>query len=160
MRLEGSCACGAVKFTVETPAPMPYCRCYCPDCRKTSGGGGFTAWMIALAETLEVEGKENLALYAHECPDGRASEEGGGRRFCKHCGSHLWFFDPRWPRDLHPFASVIDTPLPVPAKTVDYYTAHKASWVPLPEGGAHEICEEAYTVGMIDWHRQNGFYEG
>ncbi len=65
----------------------------------------------------------------------------------------------RLPEDLHPFASAIDTPLPEPPKTVDYFLAHKASWVPRPSGPRHEAFDEAYTVGMKDWHRRNGLFE-
>ncbi len=42
MLLEGSCHCGAVKFSVESYTPYPYMRCYCSICRKTAGGGGYT----------------------------------------------------------------------------------------------------------------------
>ena len=35
MKLEGSCCCGAVKFTVDAYAPAPYMRCYCSICRKS-----------------------------------------------------------------------------------------------------------------------------
>ena len=40
MKLQGSCHCGAVKFTVETKTPQPYIHCYCSICRKTQGGSG------------------------------------------------------------------------------------------------------------------------
>ena len=43
MKLEGSCHCGAVRFTMESPAPYPYIRCYCSICRKTGGGGGYAS---------------------------------------------------------------------------------------------------------------------
>ena len=60
MKLEGSCHCGAVRFSVETHAPYPFMRCYCSICRKTAGSGGFainllvalmpgrTLWMMFL----------------------------------------------------------------------------------------------------------------
>lgn len=37
MLLEGSCHCGAVRFTVHSKHPVPYQRCYCSICRKTAG---------------------------------------------------------------------------------------------------------------------------
>ena len=37
MQLYGSCYCGAVRFSVEADAPVPYMRCYCSICRKTAG---------------------------------------------------------------------------------------------------------------------------
>ena len=36
MKLNGSCHCGAVKFSVESHTPYPYMRCYCSICRKTA----------------------------------------------------------------------------------------------------------------------------
>ena len=41
MHLEGSCHCGAVRFSVEAPHPYPFALCYCSICRKTAGAGGF-----------------------------------------------------------------------------------------------------------------------
>ena len=35
MKLEGSCHCGAVRFSVESHEPVPFMRCYCSICRKT-----------------------------------------------------------------------------------------------------------------------------
>ena len=32
MRLEGSCRCGAVSFSVDSHTPYPYQRCYCSIC--------------------------------------------------------------------------------------------------------------------------------
>ena len=57
MRLEGSCQCGAVRFSVTAYAPVPYLRCYCSVCRKTAGGGGFAVNLGAKADTLRVAGE-------------------------------------------------------------------------------------------------------
>jgi hypothetical protein len=40
MRLEGSCHCRAVQFSVESHGPVPFMHCHCSICRKTAGGGG------------------------------------------------------------------------------------------------------------------------
>ena len=111
MKLEGSCHCGAVKFSVETNTPQPYQRCYCSVCRKTAGGGGYAINLMAWSKTLEVTGEKNAGTY-HAIIDGEKSE--AERRFCKRCGSPLWLYDPRWPDLIHPIASAIDTPLPKP----------------------------------------------
>ena len=63
MLLEGSCHCGAVHFRVESETPYPYQACYCSICRKTAGGGGYAINLGANANTLEVEGGENLSVY-------------------------------------------------------------------------------------------------
>jgi hypothetical protein len=40
MQLEGSCHCGAVRFSVEAMSPVPFLHCHCSICRKTAGSGG------------------------------------------------------------------------------------------------------------------------
>lgn len=50
MRLDGSCYCGAVEFTVESRTPYPYLRCYCSICRKTAGGGGYAINIMGIAD--------------------------------------------------------------------------------------------------------------
>src|ERR1700722_5945369 len=53
--LEGSCRCGAVRFSVESHAPYPYQLCYCSICRKTAGGGGFAINLSAETKTLKIK---------------------------------------------------------------------------------------------------------
>ncbi|MDX1540190.1 MAG: GFA family protein, partial [Geminicoccaceae bacterium] len=116
MLLEGSCHCQAVRFRVQSPHPYPFNLCYCSICRKTQGGGGFAINLGGEAESLEVEGREHVRIY-HARLDG-GSESPAMRHFCGLCGSALWLFDPRWPELVHPFASAIDSPLPVPPERV------------------------------------------
>ena len=78
MRLYGSCHCGAVRFSVTADAPVPYMRCYCSICRKTAGGGGFAINLGAKADTLTVEGAENITVF-HAIIEGEESE--AERRF-------------------------------------------------------------------------------
>ena len=63
MRLEGSCHCGAVTFTVDSHSPQPYMRCYCSICRKTAGSGGFAINLGADYRTLDVTGEESIGVY-------------------------------------------------------------------------------------------------
>jgi hypothetical protein len=65
MRLEGSCRCGAISFSVDSHTPYPYQRCYCSICRKSAGGGGYAINIIGLADTLKVKGKERLGYGMH-----------------------------------------------------------------------------------------------
>ena len=127
MKLNGSCHCRAVRFTVDAASPCPYMRCYCSICRKTAGGGGYAINLGAQRETLAIEGEENLAVYRATMPDGHVSS--GERNFCRICGSALWLFDPNWPELIHPHASAIDTDLPVPPESVHIMLGSKASWV-------------------------------
>src|SRR3546814_8175830 len=38
-KLDGSCRCGAVRFSARSHTPVPYQLCYCSICRKQQGGG-------------------------------------------------------------------------------------------------------------------------
>ncbi len=62
MLLEDSCHCGAVPFSVNSRTPCPFNDCYCPICRKTTGGGGFAINLMGDAPSLRVEGGRNLAI--------------------------------------------------------------------------------------------------
>ncbi|MDH3473789.1 MAG: GFA family protein [Rhodospirillales bacterium] len=155
MKLEGSCHCGAVRFSLESATPQPYMRCYCSICRKTAGGGGYAINLGGDAETLRVEGEENLTVYRARSP-GEAEPGPARRHFCKHCGSALWAFDPRWPELVHPFASAIDTPLPVPPERVHILLDSKANWVQVPEGPAERHFAEYPGDSIIEWHDKHG----
>ena len=63
MLLEGSCHCGAVRFSVTSHTPVPYMQCYCAVCRKTDGGGGYAINLAGDADTLEVTGRRNMTVY-------------------------------------------------------------------------------------------------
>jgi hypothetical protein len=158
MLLEGSCHCGAVRFSVESPEPYPFMRCYCSICRKTAGGGGYAINLGALSDTLEVEGKKNVSVYQARI-DGKQSS--ARRHFCSVCGSALWVFDPHWPELVHPFASAIDTPLPNPPEKVRIMLDFAAPWCEIPEDGAGEHHFPEYPAESLEeWHRRHGLYEG
>lgn len=159
MHLEGSCHCGAVRFSLECPTPVPYQRCYCAICRKTQGGGGFAINLGGWAETLKVRGRRALGVYHASAPE--HDPEGvshAERAFCRRCGSALWLYDRDWPELIHPFASAIDTPLPPAPEHVDLMLAYKPDWVVVPAGPSTSFAvypEES----LEDWHRRHGLYE-
>lgn len=158
MRLEGSCHCGRVVFRLDSATPYPYMRCYCSICRKTAGGGGYAINLGGDAETLEIEGRDHITVYHARITDEKSevTESRAERNFCRHCGSCLWLWDPRWPELIHPFASAIDTPLPQPPEEVNIMLQSRANWCKVPEG-EHERCFQIYPDESIDdWHRRHG----
>jgi len=160
MRLEGSCHCGKLRFSVDSNTPYPFSRCYCSVCRKLDGGGGYTINIMAEAATLKVEGEEHLKVYRHGNNDRGVYEEDGlgfsRRHFCAHCGTMLWNFNPRHGDWIYPFASAIDTPLPVAPEHRHIMTMHKPDWVEIP---ADEKQYPQYPdEGIEDWHRRHGLY--
>ena len=160
MLLEGSCHCGAVSFRVESETPYPYQACYCSICRKTAGGGGYAINLGADANTLEIEGKENLSVYHAKLYDRGEPDDVPisevERNFCKFCGSCLWVYDPRWPDLVHPFASAVDTPLPKPPERVHVALEFAAPWCTVPEG-ENERCFALWPEESISqWHLRHG----
>jgi len=159
MILEGSCHCQAVRFRVESPHPYPFNHCYCSICRKTQGGGGYAINLSGIAKTLEVEGKENLSIYQARMRDpetGGLHVSSGQRHFCKTCGSALWLWDPNWPDLVHPFASAIDTALPIPPERTHLMLGSKANWVPLHTGPDDKKFDEYPEESIAAWHQRLG----
>lgn len=154
MKLEGSCHCGSVRFSVESPHPYPFNLCYCSICRKTAGGGGFAVNLGADNDSLEVAGREFVNVYRAATADGTPGE--GHRSFCNRCGSALWVWDSRWPELLHPFASAIDTLLPVPPERTHLMLGSKANWV-RPCTGDNDKCFDEYPdESLAAWHERLG----
>ncbi|MCE8019961.1 GFA family protein [Halomonas sp. MCCC 1A11036] len=153
MHLQGSCHCGAVTFELESPHPYPYQRCYCSICRKTAGGGGYAINLGGRYDTLRVAGEEVVSVY-HALIDGQPSS--GERHFCSLCGSALWVFDPSWPELVHPFASAIDTPLPVPPERVHLLLDSKASWVEPDVKPRDKRFDRYPEESLAEWHERLG----
>ena len=109
MLLEGSCHCGAVRFSLQSRTPRPYMVCYCSICRKT--------------------------------------------------GSALWVANPHHAESVYPFASAMDTPLPVPTERDHIMENYRPDWVAVAaaQGDAH--FPEYPTVGIHDWHERRGLLE-
>ena len=131
MLLEGSCRCGAVRFSLRSPHPYPFNLCYCSICRKTAGGGGFAINLGGDAGTLEVEGRDSARLSRHDGRGGRgrAQKQPGRAPLLRPMRQCLWLFDPRWPELVHPLASAIDTALPIPPERTHLMLGSKAPWV-------------------------------
>jgi hypothetical protein len=147
MQLAGSCFCGAVRFTVETRTPYPYRRCYCARCRKTAGGTGAAANILAQASTLKVEGADALTEFA--APDTTRT------RFCSGCGSAMYLTIDPAPDFVYPFASAIDTLLPEPPERVHVFTAEAPAWARPPSSPDDYSTERNTRESIADWHRRH-----
>ncbi len=159
MRLEGSCHCRSVRFTLRSAHPYPFNLCYCSICRKTAGSGGFGINLGGEAASLVVEGREHVTVYQAEISDpdtGKTVPSPAQRHFCQHCGSALWVWDPRWPELVHPFASAIDTPLPAPPSRVHLMLGSKAPWVAVTPGADDQCFDEYPAESIAEWHERRG----
>jgi hypothetical protein len=158
IKLEGSCRCGAVRFSVDSHTPHPYQLCYCSICRKTAGGGGFAINIMGDAKTLSIKGRGAIRIYRAKISDAdgdNCETSSGERNFCSKCASALWMFSPQWPDLVHPFASVIDTPLPVPPVRTHLMLKYKPGWVE-PEIRKGDLAFQEYPRQSIEtWHRRH-----
>jgi len=159
MKLEGSCHCGAVRFTVASAHPYPFNLCYCSICRKTAGGGGYAINLGASNDTLIVQGEENISTYQASIVRAESTEPDvspAQRKFCKLCGSALWVWDPRWPELVHPFASAIDTALPVPPERTHLMVDSRAPWVEVHNGDTDKVFGDYPDESIAEWHKRHG----
>ena len=152
MRLDGSCHCGKVRFSVESLRPVPYQLCYCSICRKTQGGSGAAINLSADASTLTVEGREHTRIYNAKLGGGDVSD--AERVFCAICGSALWLFSPDWPDLLHPFASAIDSELPRAPERTHMMLGSKPDWVEVDAGPKDRQFDEYPDESIADWHKR------
>ena len=160
--IDGSCRCEAVRFSVGSHTPYPYQLCYCTICRKTAGGGGFAINVMGDVRTLKVKGRRSIGIYRATIPDeddgGTCAVSTGERNFCRKCATALWLFDPSWPDLVHPFASAVDTPLPVPPVRTHLMLRYKASWVE-PAIGPDDLTFDLYPEESIEqWHKRHGLW--
>ncbi|MDO9420235.1 MAG: GFA family protein [Herminiimonas sp.] len=159
MQLEGSCHCGAVHFSVNSTTPYPYQRCYCSICRKTQGGGGYAINLGADASTMKVKGADDISVYHAKFKnpgDERTHTSTGQRHFCRRCGSALWLYDPTWPELIHPFASAIDTPLPIPPEHTHLMLDFKAPWVEINATKQDKQFDIYPEESIAEWHERLG----
>ncbi len=150
MKLEGSCHCGAITFSVESHEPVPYMRCYCSICRKTAGTGGFAINLGADHRTLSIRGQEHLSVYHARKEDGSTSS--AGRHFCRHCGTALWLSDPQWPDLVHPHAGAIDTPLPAPPSVTHIMLGSRPAWVAAQVQPGDASFDGYPDESLAQWH--------
>jgi hypothetical protein len=163
MKLNGSCHCGAVRFSVRSPHPYPFNLCYCSICRKTAGGGGYAINLGADYSTLEVYGEDKVTVFHAKIRDeetGTITESPGERRFCSVCGSALWVWDPRWPELVHPFASAIDTDLPVPPERTHMMLSSKPAWVTAAVADGDKSFDAYPDESLAKWHQRLGPEDG
>lgn len=159
MKLEGSCHCQSVRFSVQSSHPYPFNLCYCSICRKTAGSGGYAINISANANTLVIQGEDHLSVYQARLVDAETQEtieSPSQRNFCTHCGSHLWAWDSRWPDLLHPHAGAIDTELPAPPEVTHLMLGSKASWVPVTSAEPGKQFDAYPEESIADWHQRLG----
>lgn len=162
MKLEGSCYCRSVCYSVESRTPYPYMRCYCSFCRKGAGSGGYAINIMADSDTLQVQGESNL-VYHHGLEHDKTSDDlvknENRRYFCKQCGSALWSADPRWAQWIYPFASSVNSPLPKPPEVFHIMLDFAVDWLDVPTGKGHRHFRRYPDESIFDWHKRHNLLQ-
>ena len=83
----------------------------------------------------------------------------GKRHFCGLCGSPLWMWDPRWPVLVHPLASAIDTPLPIPPERTHLLLSSKAPWVEVRADPQDRLHPHFPDESIAEWHERLALVE-
>jgi hypothetical protein len=102
MHIAGGCLCGAVRFAGDAD-PQFQVKCYCTDCRRTSGAG-HSAMMGFVDGAIAFSGE------AREFQSRADSGNNIVRAFCPHCGSGVYSRTAGMPHLIFVRASALDDP--------------------------------------------------
>ena len=103
----GGCMCGRVRFVARFPSRFV--------------GAAFVTWVGFLAPQVTITaGAEDLAV--HE------SSPGTFRKFCRMCGTKLFFEGGKWPGETHAPLAAFDDPVDRAPQGHAFYQEH-AAWL-------------------------------
>ncbi len=116
--VEGSCLCGAIKYSVELNPDMIF-NCHCQFCRKAHGADYVTVAIANGSTVILSDEKHNLREHLNDI--------GGYRAFCGNCGTRLMNSGPDKTAYLGIVFATIDTATDLtPVAHVN--TESKAKW--------------------------------
>jgi hypothetical protein len=117
---DGRCMCGRVQFVARFPSRF-VAHCHCASCRRAHGAA-FVTWVGFMSSQVTVTaGAENVAV--HE------SSPGTFRKFCRMCGTKLFFEGGKWPGETHIPLAAFDDPVDRAPQGHAFYNEH-AAWLP------------------------------
>ena len=138
-RLEGGCACGAIRYALTAP-PLVVHACHCLDCQRITG----SAFVI----NVWIE-RQFVDLVSG---DPRSFRRAGGTGkhhdlfFCERCGTYLWSRYHIAGDALFVRAGTLDTPDAV-RPDVHIFTRSKVPWLELP--GDVPAFEAGYKIEKV-----------
>jgi hypothetical protein len=116
----GRCMCGRVRFVARFPSRF-VAHCHCESCRRAHGAA-FVTWVGFTAPQVTVTaGADDVAV--HE------SSPGTFRKFCRACGTKLFFEGGKWPGETHIPLAAFDDPVDRAPQGHAFYSEH-AAWLP------------------------------
>lgn len=113
----GGCLCGAVRFTVRSPASPP-ALCHCKSCRKACGAPA-VAWATFHVSNMDFDA--SLPTYYR-------SSAGVTRGFCHVCGTPLTYAHDDYPDYVDVTVASLDDPESLPPRD-QVWTGHRLTWM-------------------------------
>ena len=98
-KANGACICGTVRF--EVAFPSLFCsHCHCDNCRRAQSAPYVTLVGFKSPQVRISAGHHTVASYSYSYQfNGKRITS--LRKFCKKCGTPLFFESTRWPGDTH-----------------------------------------------------------
>jgi len=124
--LEGGCACGAVRYRLES-APMFVHCCHCRDCQRQTGSAFVLNALIESARVAALQGE--VVRSAMPTDSGRPH----GIDRCKACGTAVWSEYGGLSALRFVRVGTLDEPSAL-TPDVHIYVRSKLPWVELPAG--------------------------
>jgi hypothetical protein len=118
--LEGSCACGAIRYQIRGDLIGPVTYCHCWRCRKHSGSSFGTTAGIKTEDLVFVAGQQRLSSWQ--------SSPGVHRYFASCCGSPIYKRDDALPQLLGFRLGTLDTD-PKRQAELHFMLGSKAPWL-------------------------------
>jgi hypothetical protein len=120
------CLCGGVEIVARFPSRF-VAHCYCHSCR-TAHAAGVVTWAGFKKHQVDIlKGAELIAGYE--------SSPNTWRKFCRHCGTRLFFESTReakWADEFHIPLALFIAPLDR-APSVNAFTEERPEWAPYHE---------------------------
>lgn len=138
-QLPGGCACGAVRYRLNSPPMFVHC-CHCRDCQRQIGSA-FAINALIEADRVAVLSGTTVA-FAMPTDSGRPHHI----HRCTICGTAVWSEYGGRPKLRFMRATTLDDPAAL-SPDVHIYTRSKLPWVTLPAGvPAFEAYYDAKTL--------------
>jgi hypothetical protein len=125
-KLEGGCACGAVRYRLESLPMFVHC-CYCLDCQRQTGSAFVLNALIETARVSVLQGE--VARFAMPTDSGQPH----GIDRCKVCGTAVWSEYGGVAKLRFVRLGTLDDPTLL-QPNVHIYIRSKLPWITLPEG--------------------------
>ncbi len=124
-KLTGGCACGAVRFEIDSPL-VSSIYCHCTRCQRRTGTAASANARVAPGSFTIVAGEQLMRAW---------SPEGGAEKwFCGECGSALFSRDPDDRDKIGVRLGALDSD-PDIRPSARQYVAYAAAWEQIPDDG-------------------------